>query len=1018
MSKLILNNKKLHIIIIIFILFFSILNLSIIAIGEDQPDLVIDNVDLPEDIMEGKNLEFVVKIKNQGTINVSVGTKIGVALEIDNLIVAENGSWDGLSANSSISINLNWTPKYDDIGLHSLNIEVDYEKLINETEEGENNNFWNLSIEVLEKDTELEILDITCQDNLFINKTAKVYSTIINNGKNSTKLIYAKLNSSEDGDVETVVKQDSILRGETYVFSFNWVPLNFGSQKIKVNVIYDNKTHDFKEKSIFIGIDQLQWWNSSWHYRYFLTVNGSGNFSEFFNFTLFLNDLGVTSQIFENNTIRIVEYNKDGNIVGEIEYYHFNESIGFDPIYNATGVLIWNVTGSAKEKYYYIYFDVTSNLGDRTELIETEDITLSGDAYSDYFELDGWWVEVLQPMNGSYTFIDKPINITISTKAKAENVSAYIFLNENESHNFTINLNNTDNNTLWKYENFYFDEIGNWTILVTCGDWAGYTPEVVENAFYVGNPDIAITYISFTTDWPYTSPKIYKNDTVTITANIIAYNATLEDVVVSISIFDINNNQIVYNQTIDTTIFVDKNNLVSFSWKVNKSGEFNVTVTLDPDNLIDEQNEFNNQIFKIITVFDLPDLAIENIILPTLEINEYDVVEIDVLVSNKGIVNATDYEIGLYYESALKGNMTYSNKVDSKIVSVEKNTSKVFSMYWNSALGGEWLFGAKAIVNETKRDSNIDNNQFFLNKTLKVKSFEKNIPKIENIRVTPSRQEQGLSVDMTAKITDDSGLKSVKIKITDPSNISYNGIMVRTIGDEFKFTFYETLLVGFYRFKIEAEDIMIHSNNATVNGSFEIFKDKTTPVISYFDVQPYVQLINGDVTFTCIATDNVGIKNVTVVIITPENITLIKTMTWSPEGKYIYNDIYDISGKYTFYIEVVDKAGKISTTTNKAFWITSSLDDTDDDGMPDLWEKKYGFDPEDPTDAQNDEDADELTNIKEYQAGTNPTKDISSENTAFRIKDNAWYLAGSIFMFLIILLITILSIYSKRRKSK
>jgi RHS repeat-associated protein len=46
--------------------------------------------------------------------------------------------------------------------------------------------------------------------------------------------------------------------------------------------------------------------------------------------------------------------------------------------------------------------------------------------------------------------------------------------------------------------------------------------------------------------------------------------------------------------------------------------------------------------------------------------------------------------------------------------------------------------------------------------------------------------------------------------------------------------------------------------------------------------------------------------------------------------------------------------------------------DSDNDGMPDCWEVRYGFNPFDPSDAGEDADGDGLTNLEEYQYGTNP----------------------------------------------
>ena len=586
---------------------FSIVNISNSAAEDDPPNLIIDknNSYIPDNVTEGETSEFIVKIKNQGETNAI--DDIEVKLKIDDLIVMTNSSSDDLSPGSSIFININWAPTYDDIGVHLLSIEVYYGINPNPLDVLDKPDF-----EVSERPTDLEITCVDLPDSLTVNKTARIYATVINNGKNSTNQIYATLNSSTDGEVETLVKEDSLTRDETYDFSFNWTPSRFGSQKITVDVVYKGKTHDFKEISIVVGVDLLQWWNENWHYRQFLTVTGTGNVSVSFNFTEFLNSVGIFFQKFENNTIRIIEYNRYGNITGEIAVYKFDEDIDFDPVKNSKGTIIWNITGSSEEKYYCIYFDVAINMGERTELDETEYITESGDASIGYYgSVEGWWIDILEPVNGSYSLVDEPINITVSTKAKAENVSAFIFMIENESHNFTLYLDDIDNKTLWNYENFYFSEEGNWTIRLKSRDWASYIPMIVEHVFYVGKPDVEIINITFSTDLPLTSPKIYKNDLVNITAHVIAHKATVENVDISLSIFDIKNAQVIHVNKTDITILKDEYKTVSFSWNANVSGDINVTIKLDPDDLIEEQNESNNEITVSISVNDWPDLELK-----------------------------------------------------------------------------------------------------------------------------------------------------------------------------------------------------------------------------------------------------------------------------------------------------------------------------------------------------------------------------------------------------------------------
>jgi hypothetical protein len=80
--------------------------------------------------------------------------------------------------------------------------------------------------------------------------------------------------------------------------------------------------------------------------------------------------------------------------------------------------------------------------------------------------------------------------------------------------------------------------------------------------------------------------------------------------------------------------------------------------------------------------------------------------------------------------------------------------------------------------------------------------------------------------------------------------------------------------------------------------------------------------------------------------------------------KRIIEDVKDGTGK------IIDDPSEVGG------WLTippaTPCTDSDHDGMPDLWEEKYGFNPADPSDNFTDADKDGYTNIEEFLSATNP----------------------------------------------
>jgi len=237
--------------------------------------------------------------------------------------------------------------------------------------------------------------------------------------------------------------------------------------------------------------------------------------------------------------------------------------------------------------------------------------------------------------------------------------------------------------------------------------------------------------------------------------------------------------------------------------------------------------------------------------------------------------------------------------------------------------------------------------------------------------------------------------------------------MIRKNYSTFTYNFKDTIDIGKYTVTITVRDLSLFGLTSKSSNNFTIFEDITSPTISFSDAYPHVQLKSKTVEIFCIASDNVEIKEVNVIIYHPKSyIPITHEMEWSTDGKYIFEGKFEKYGKYTYKIEVEDNAENFVISENKTFWISSNVNDTDNDGMPDRWEKKYGFDPFNPNDSNQDKDNDGYTNKEEFEIGNNPLKNILIENVAYRVRNNVWYLFGVIVLFLLTIF---LFVYNRRR---
>ena len=976
----------------------------------DLPNLIIKKVIADSTVIEGEEYQLTITIENDGTKDIPSTTTIDVVLYIDDDITPTiiDTSIHGLLIDEEKTINLTWTATRKNQDTRDLIVWVDDPTIEgNIIESNENDNTWYKQIEVIERETDLKLLTLTTDTYLHVNKPATITAKITNLGKNTTQTINTTL--FIDGHYYTHATKIGLKKGQNYTFTFTWIPTSFGQHIINVTIDPHNtiseqfENNNYKQIKVFVDIAQLEWWNASWHYRMFYSVDSIGIATVNINFTEHLEELQLNNPTFETNTITLVEYAPYGQIQTVISDYLFNESTNYNPQTNAEGNLSWNVTD--KTSYYCVYFDVEQNPGQRISTPQATNLTgpavdniVGGSALA-------WWPSFLEPTE---TFAEPNTNLTISifTNSYTETVTAGIYLEDN--HQETKTLQTTDNLT-WA-TSYTFTDQGNWTIHINAIDAAGYTPETITHSLFIGYVDLIVHQIIFNSDLPQ-QDIYYEGLPINISAKILCLNTTVEQATVNLLINDDVNatktNLILQQDTI---------NIISFEHIFDNKGTYTISIEVDPNDEINESNEDNNIRSKNITIAGIPDLGIVNITCPSSPVEQGDPVIIKATIKNYGNENAEDYQVNLYLDQNNKNEMRYLNQdiKNTTKISVNKDKTKTINLTWASAsygqneFEGEWIVGVKIMTNLSRPDLNHLNNQkACFDPKIVVLPAETEKPTILLIERT-REIEIGQPMQLDAEIYDESGIDKVTITIVNPKNKNYTNNMTYKGNNLYSYKFTATTEIGVYSFTVTATDKSENHNTHTAGGTFIVITDSTPPTIDYLGAKPTSQLPGKQVNITCIAYDTSPINRADITIIHPDETHITQPMQLK-NGKYIYQTQFEKTGKYSYYVTIKDSENNIEKSSQKTFWITTDKDDIDSDGIPNWWEERYGLNPYNPNDAKLDNDDDGYTNKQEFKSGSNPN-DASSKPTDQITSETIGYLIISVILFIVILTLAIIGL--------
>ncbi len=264
----------------------------------------------------------------------------------------------------------------------------------------------------------------------------------------------------------------------------------------------------------------------------------------------------------------------------------------------------------------------------------------------------------------------------------------------------------------------------------------------------------------------------------------------------------------------------------------------------------------------------------------------------------------------------------------------------------------------------------------------------------------------GDEIIIEGSASDNYGLDSVELIFDKgkPNNITENLLEDDWVYDEWDT---EDLKSGEHNITVRVTDIKGYHSFASVFVTI----DAKLPTVNIEDIFDSV-LINQSLTFKGTVTDDIAVVMLELVIgdDEPVNITAaILDDAWS----YEWNSSDQTAGDLMITVRVTDIVGK-QNTDELTLKLISYDTDTDEDGIPDWWEKMYGLNP-DKDDAERDKDRDGITNYIEYLGddglpGNDDYSDPTDQTSTPSVKSSKSDKEGDLTIIWVLLVIVVIVI--------
>jgi len=184
-------------------------------------------------------------------------------------------------------------------------------------------------------------------------------------------------------------------------------------------------------------------------------------------------------------------------------------------------------------------------------------------------------------------------------------------------------------------------------------------------------------------------------------------------------------------------------------------------------------------------------------------------------------------------------------------------------------------------------------------------------PTIAFVAASPPTQDSGLSVNVTAAITDNVAVLRADVVITDPFGaVMGNFSMARAGATDVYFFERPYAALGVYTVVVWAVDTS--DNNASLGGSFRIV-DASPPAFAAVAATPDPQEVGLPVNISATVTDNVAVANVQVRVFDAGANLVLDTPMARAGDLYWITQAYASLGLFTFTLNAIDPSGNAAT---------------------------------------------------------------------------------------------------------